>query len=393
MNDKYQYIEAELLRCLAKLHLITHDQLFKFLSEFDRTDVANAVNSLFQRGLLSAKQMEIKDAKKELISVKLIYLNSKSRVYIRKMFPLVARYFREKCFSPINRKRIYHDLLIVEALCYLKKAHNIVDFWSEEELKGLRMNCADLRILIENDGEDDQKEIDIEIVVTNKRKHIERKSANMIYFTPVKFQQDVIEAVHKAPVILLDLTARKPLKLVSCTTLDSDDIQYIEQLEACGGALTANALALTLNEKREPTSAKLVELERRNYIASGRVHLNPGKSKGSRSKIYAVDEYRIDSLNDRQYALLVSVRIEEMFELGWFFLNFDRFKRVIKFVNKDNVTHSTYLDDVSMTVLDVVNNYFQLSKLIALHSFKFGTADRKKQFNDLKKQHLQKAVA
>jgi uncharacterized membrane protein len=393
MNNKYHYIEAELLRCLAKLHLITHDQLFKFLAEFDQVEVSDALNSLVYRGLLSTKDVTVTTATKESITVKLYYLNSKSRVYIKKMFPSVARYLREKCFSAINRQRIYHDLLIVESLIYMKKAHNIVDFWSEEELKGLRVNCADLRILIENDGEDDQKEIDIEIVVTNKRKHIERKSANMIYFTPIKFQQDVIEAVHKAPVILLDLTTRKPLKLVSCTTLDSDDILYIEQLEAAGGALTANALALILNEKRETISAKLAELERENYIVSGRVHLKPGATKGSRTKLYSIDEYRIDSLNDRQYALLVSVRIEEMFTEGWFFLSFDRFKRVIKFVNKDNVTHSTYLDDVSMPVIDVVNNYFQLSKLMALHSFKFGTADRKKQFNDLKKQYIQKAVA
>lgn len=390
-------IEALILKLLAKLHVVSSYQLPQLLSEFTLSEINNAVNSLKKVDYLYIKDYEIptphagkitKSTKQ--ISVLTYALNFKSRQYILRNFPILKYYRRSNPQGLRYKNRIYHDLLIVESLIYLKERYQIEDIFNEEYLQRRQQTMSDLLIKIDNQNRTFSF-LNCEVVVSNTKKDIENKPNNTLFFTYSSYQSDIISSIkpNSYPVILSirgdDIVKQKP-------DFDIDDIpnhfEYFHYLKAAGGALTASALAVLMQKDPARTASICRQLEENSFLFSDRIHQNIEKPAGNRTKIYADDRRKITEKSDRVYALMLSDLIITNAENA-VFAGANKDNQLVLFNNKNGTQSLYFIDNSENSVVGERTKY----KLITEDScfkdctkyYKFCSEKRYNEFLELKK--------
>lgn len=359
-------VETEILKLLAKLHVVTHEQLFRLLPEFERHYISSALNLLKNLDYLYVKGYEIpapnagiisKNVKK--VSTLTYALNYKSRAVMQRKFPILDAYYRHNPKGLRYQSRIYHDLLIVEAALFIRDRYTIADIYNEEFLQRTRQTMADLRLKLDDECANFEY-VDIEIVVGNSKSQIKKKPETSLFFTYSSYQADIIEQLTGRKAIILSVGGDEIKREKDDFTAQKYDesYEYIHFLDTLGGALSAEALAIAFNKDVGETKLILRELEENGHLFCDRTHLNIG-DKGARSLIYAVNRALLKERNDRVLALMCSnliINLKDEVE----FRGLDRSERAAYFQYKTGERRIYYLENSDFTPLE---NYLAYRKL------------------------------
>lgn len=352
-------IEIEILKLLAKLHIVTHDQLYRLLPEFERYHVSAAINLLKKLDYLCVKEYEIPShgvgiitEKTKMVSVLAYALNFKSRPVIYKKFPNLRLCRRENPTGLRYRRRIYHDLLIVEALLYLHDRYEIAEIFNEEYLQRMKQPMFDLRIKIDIGG-GNFNFIDIEIVVSNTNRDILNKPDSCLFFTYSSYKADIIYKLRGFDAIVLSVNGDEIKLPKDDFSSDRYDhlYEYIHELNLRCEALTAPALAVSMKKDEAKTAAVLRELEENGYLFADYAHINLCSDKGKRTKIYATNRGILKERTDRVLSLMCSKMIVNQKEKS-FFCSLDRGNRIAKFRSSEDTYALFYLDNPDKSVLE-----------------------------------------
>lgn len=366
------YLEIEIIELLCRLHAFTYEQLLKLTDQFDRDDVLNALKTLLEKEFIRAKIIEIPAAGEnkikpkncKLAEVRIFFLTFQGRAYVRKKLLSLRRYVCEGRKSVPYRKTLYHDLLIVEALIFLKKYHDVTAIFNEDDLKHWKQNNADLRLIIDEGGH--ERMLDIEIVVQNNRSHIERKSDDMLFFTPSRCQADIIETVKKVPAIVINLANGNLPKKPDYNDFYDRYNYLVHFFKRHRAGFTASAVATLYDDDRAQMHSILCRLAKDGHIFSRSVHENPGTQLGRRTSLFAADDFDIDDLSDRLFALSVSKAIEKYAEKQLYFHTVDRFNRIIIVTEPLRSAYDVpkrrllYLDNAKKSLPDEAANFEKL---------------------------------
>lgn len=352
-------IETEILKLLAKLHIVTHDQLYRLLPEFERCHVSAAINLLTNSDYLYVKEYEIPrqgsgiiSKKTKMISVLTYALNFKSRPVIYKKFRDLRLSRRENPTGLRYRRRIYHDLLIVEALLYLHDRYEIAEITNEEFLQRTKQTMADLRIKVD-EGAGNFSFIDVEIVVSNTNKDILNKPDSSLFFTYSSYKADIIYKLKGFNAIVLNINGDEIKQPKDDFSSDRYDhlYEYIHELNLRCEALTAPALAVSMEKDEVKTAAVLRELEENGFLFADYAHINLCSDKGKRTRIYATNRSVLKERCDRVLSLMCSRLIVNQKEKS-FFCNLDWGKRIAKFRASEDTFALYYLDNPDKSVLE-----------------------------------------
>lgn len=331
MKQREQETLTELCRLFAKLGIMMIDQAERFFEPEDRS----VVRWLLEQGNIEwgvfgcmpclipvISEHKPRAGRGEKRRVEVYYLLANGREIAKKSGMRRAR-IRMGCpLTKIAHQRVHHELLVVETLLWMGQSHNVVDFCTENELKSMQDAPADLRVVEEKKGT--YSFYDCEVVVTNTRQQIEEKADGMLFFTPSKRQAHVIQAVKRAPAIVLNLKQNAPKAHAKTESLTPIESEVMAALRRNGGALTGPATAKTLGKDRAFTSKICKQMERKGALFGCSVHAKPGVQKGRPRKIYALSADCLDSFSDLLFAYELSDVLVKAFNQGWFPMEVDR---------------------------------------------------------------------
>ena len=396
MRIETSTIETSILKLLAQLHIVTHEQLFRLLPEFERHQIYQAINLLKNQDYLFIKQVEIAaphsgiiTEKTKKVSVQTYALNFKSRPIIQKKYPDLILYFRNNPQGLRYQERRFHDLLAVQALIYIKDRYIVADVFNEEFLQGTKQTMADLRLQID-DGTGNFVYFDIEIVASNNKKQIINKPKSSMFFTYSSYQADIIK----------ELTGRN----ATIVTVNGDDIkeekedftsqrydelyEYIYYLDQRAGSLTAEALAIAFKKDVKTTKLICKELEENGHLFIDYAHLNIG-DKGPRNAIYGVNRSILKEREDRVLSLMCSnliVELKDNAEFG----SLNRKLRIAYFLHKTGEQKIYFFDDSNRSILEsykdfvLVANHLRPKCRASKFIFQFSTEARINELNYLR---------
>ncbi|MBK6722967.1 MAG: hypothetical protein IPG58_06695 [Acidobacteria bacterium] len=215
-----------------------------------------------------------------------------------------------------HRRRLYHDLLIVEVLIWMRHNYNVSKIYNEDRLRGMKENLADLRVEITS-GSGTLHYIDCEVVVQNSRQDIEKKSDNLSWFTPSLTQADIIRKTKpiNQGVNIINLDETEYFGADRTATLSVLESEILQTISSKGGTLTAAAMAKCLRRDRARTNTSLKALVRKGYLYLSSVHSTPGTQKGRPVHLFSVSRNLIETFEDRIFALRISnLILDPMFE-------------------------------------------------------------------------------
>lgn len=316
MKTKYDPILTELLKVLAKLRLFTIDQAYRFFEEEDHAIVLDALARAVRNGVIGRRKVlvpaptekKIKKGNCLMRSVEIYFLNQKGRRTAARYFQNDARYARVGAPQSVHSPRVYHDLLIVEALLYLMLKYDVVDYYNEEQLRSEDQTVADLRVIVRGSG--GYEMLDCEVVVQNTRQQIAAKSDNLVWFTPIRRQAEIISWLKNARVVLLQLKTNVQPKMIKKRALSELETAALGAIIQHKGALTAGAVGKVIGKPREKMSQMLNELADFGFVYAAELHENPHRPVGRPRKIYALNPADLASSNYRLAAVRHSKKIE-----------------------------------------------------------------------------------
>lgn len=391
-------IEFEILKLLAKLHIVTHEQLFQLLPEFEQHNVNDALKVLKSLDYLYEKDIEIPAPNSGIITgktnkliVSTYALNYKGRQIIQRKIKNIDLYFRKNPKGNHYKSWNYHDLLIVQALILLKKSYVIADFYNEDILRRLKKTLADLRLKIDV-GFGNYQFIDVEVVVSNSKKRIADKPVTSTFFTYSSYQADIIKQItgKEAFIVTVDGDEIKTESSEFTSQMFDEYYEYIFDLEKRGGSLTAEAAAICLNKDAAETKLIFAKLEQNGHLFSDKAHVNIN-DKGPRQLVYSTTRTLLKERDDRVLSLLCSNLIVDL-KTTSAFMRLDRMLRLAYFRNvTDDKIHTYYIDNANKSVLDNCYDFDILKKHRQYPNsqfhFQFANEDRKLEFIYLKSLH------
>lgn len=337
-NNIYQY--------LTKFRIATRRQITVICGDTAATEEALAAMIRLRR--IGQKTMEVTPGK----YADVLYLKAAGIKPATAANPKIAHLIRIGLPKNSMLKRVYHELLVVEALCWYKNFTDVFDFYVEDELKSRGETAADLRVhLCDENGE--LSSADCEIVVKNSTKQIANKSRDLIFFTPNQTRADRIEYEKKCSVIVIDIIFNPPLEKIQNTVDHAVEERCLDVLSRLGSALTAAALATFVEFDRARISATM-NSSFGVYQAECRIDLDA--SAGRPEKLFYSNLNNLDSYSDRVFYLLLSRLLEK--SSGWY-IQLERIninERAILYKN-DSKHVLFYVDDPMINLIDSLGKY------------------------------------
>jgi hypothetical protein len=350
-----EWLAYSLFDDLSELRAMTAGQLFRWIHRKDPTktieQIRDFVANLFRHKFIGKMTVEvpvvqsrrIRADENELKKVTIIYLNHVCQPFLSDGKKSFARFGQP---SGTDLERIYHSLLITEAVLLLSGSCQIACLKSEDriksELKKSNQNgsqsVVDFHICLVIRRADDVavklKVIAGEVVVQSDSADISGKPTGTTFFTSNQRAADLIQTLRKEPVFLLDdvalpafaethlrdaydeifdpsqLLLRKKFVQLRAHKLDmTRDCFNIICILSMLGPLTESALAVRLNLKRANVSKKLKVLIAKNILHSEDVQLAPGSQIGRPQKLFAFIETDLSDYGFRVSQLKTSLSL------------------------------------------------------------------------------------
>ena len=331
-------ILIKILSHLARLRQMSANQIYRLCSGSLKKDVETELLFAVKDKFLIYKPFEVpvesetkvRAGQSKMRRLGVYYLSAKGKRLVKKHVKKI-RCLKSSRPSGELKKRIYHDLLVVETLLWFYERDNVTGFYNEDELRSDEQPTADLRVLLDTNGV--VSVVDCEVTVQNTRSQIEAKQSHLMFFTPSLRQADIIETIKKTVVQIINLQDEVIKKPKSNLILSDREEELIEALGRKGGALTANAAALVVGKDRAQTNSFLKRMVQDGRIYVSTAHTNPGKQNGRPVNVYALRSELIDVLCDRIFAVHVSKAIENGNKKGYWVTETDRAAQVITICN------------------------------------------------------------
>lgn len=347
----------KLLERLAQFRVITPGQVHRLLvSEccLSADDAVRCLNQAVTRGVVVLYEVQLSRlAHGSDCGATICCLTQKGMAMVRRHLPRLAPFARQGIPEGALYKRIYHDLLTIEAFLYLLRRYNVQRLLIEGQIKsGLLQKrhktsrtssskqieaTGDFRALCVERKDDERRAdakpiwIEAEISLCLDADQMEGKPSGLRWFVATTQKADIVETLTGTrPVVLDDVRtsveeARVPDEVKPMLETAEEEAlphsvrenRIMKTLECMGGALTANALALILQTDRSGISRLCQQLIGRGAMFCTDVQLHPGRQRGRRQRLFALDTSEFDSLGWRQHRLLVSLATEEVNRHGY----------------------------------------------------------------------------
>lgn len=306
----------DILEAMAKLRCITDVQALRLFRQYSLEEIFCVLGWAVEHELIAPMTVyipvetdtNIRYGSTETRPVEILYIEAPGKAFLlehRDVWCLKTLYP-----TRAHLLRMFHNLLVVEALIWMTERNEVVEFWVEDQLRSDGLNLPDLRVQVHL-GAEDYEFIACEVVVQNKRQAVNEKSS-MIYFTPSRTQKGLIQDMKphdKVVQINLDGVPKSPV-IIPPTNLSRSQENIFQALREHAGILTAGAVAVLVGRRQPKVSAALSKLARAGHLSRSRVQSAPGLQKGSPHVLYALDPCLSETWADEEFALRYSLFIE-----------------------------------------------------------------------------------
>lgn len=169
MNGLQRFLDGRsdrlTLKILAKVHVATRRQLCAFLKLSNPIETEAASDICFSRltglGLLSMKTYGVQSGRGEVrtragcptLLTDVYFLTGSGAECAENIYNGIGRFARPEEPTGVHKLRLYHDLLICEALLHACSLHNVTDFQTEAELKSEIFHSRNAYKTAENTGD------------------------------------------------------------------------------------------------------------------------------------------------------------------------------------------------------------------------------------------------
>lgn len=350
-----EWLARSLINILAELRVMTAAQLFRWIHRSDPgksiEQIRDFVAELFRHkfiGKMTVKIPELQSKRirigeNELKTATVIFLNHACQSVLEDHNKRFARFGQP---SGVALDRIYHDLLVTEAVLFLSGNCDIGCLKSEDRIKSeLResnqtssQSVPDFQICLiircSQNREATLKLVNGEVIVQSDAADISGKPEGIIFFTANQRAADLIKSLRREKVFLLgdvalpafaeahlrdaydkifnpeSLLLRRKCQQLREQKLLANPI-YLKIIYVLGthGPLTESALATTLDLKRANVSKKLNLLIRKKLLHSEDVQLAPGAQIGRPKKLFAFAETDLSDYHFRVRQLKISLSL------------------------------------------------------------------------------------
>lgn len=308
---------------LATFRCFTKDQAIRLFHARLADRIQGLVDQALANGYIAnitldipiATRTKIRRGQTAVRPVSVYYITAEGKRLLKKHSRGV-RFLKTSRPVGTHRRRLYHDLLIVEVLIWMRQNYNVTKIYNEDRLRGMKENLADLRVEITN-ASGTLYYIDCEVVVQNSRHDIAKKSDNLMWFTPSITQADIIRKAKpiNQGVNIINLDETEYVAANRTATLSVIESEILQTIGSKGGTLTAAATARCLRRDRARTNSSLKTLVRKGYLHLSSVHSKPGTQLGRPVHLFSVSKNLIEAFADRMFALRISCLIlDPMFE-------------------------------------------------------------------------------
>lgn len=321
LNEKLFTLLLDVLELIVKFRSVTELQLLRLFNQYSWQEVYKVLGWAGERELIApmfvdlpaVTDTDIRYGRTKTRAVEIFYVKEAGKALLLEHRP-DSWCVRKLHPTKTHLLRMYHNLLVVEALIFIiARAYRVAGFWVEDELRAAGENLADLRVQVYLDDETWQY-LDAEIVVQNKRRQLnENKAFGMIYFVPTRTKLALVqdtkphdEVVH----IHLDGVPEPRPAVTRPANLSRSKERLCRALAEHGCILTAGAVAALVGRRRQKVSAALSKLARAGHLDRSTVQMAPGLQRGCPHVLYALDTCFSALHVDREFAARYSQFIE-----------------------------------------------------------------------------------
>ncbi len=342
-----EWLAYSLLDDLANLRIMTAGQLARWIKNSDRSknseEVSAFITELFRHRLIEKTTLKIpvmqskriREGEYDTQEVSIIYLTEQCRSVLEDSHS--GRFARYGCPDGVRLDRVYHDLLITEAILTLAAQYRIYWIKCEDMLKSeLSMTAnagsrsvPDFRVWLEKRDENGQiilfDAVDGEVIVQSDMEQVAAKPKDVLFFTQNLRAADMIKTTTGKSAFLLSNPAlpigseafvdqaweeifepeqallRKRLKLLYKNHLQSGGHYYgiLYHLHQ-HGPLTAASISALTGAGREEISRNLKLMTTKKILHFEDVQASPGAQTGRPSRLFAFVD---TSLSDYDFRL------------------------------------------------------------------------------------------
>lgn len=270
------------LKILSKIHVATKKQLCAFLSlahpEQTEEEQNNCFKKLIDLDLLAVKRCRITSGLGEVrtrsgcptTSVDIYCLTEYGVAAAEVIYKGVGRFARGGEPAGVHEARIYHDLIICEALLHACSVYDVVNFTTEAELKSeifhnrngykVAENTGDFRIHYTRDGVADS--FVGEAILQSKTQQLEGKPNNIVFYTDCQQTADRIQEFKNTGAFIFKNILNEPKEIVIKTTENFTTLEQkiIELYDRFSIGMDAETVGLLLKVHRANVSSALFNL-------------------------------------------------------------------------------------------------------------------------------------
>lgn len=377
--------ERFLLKLLAKAHVATGAQLYRFLDlvkpEAGEERHKNALRRVLNLKLVAVKGCRVSSgsgrkrtrAECGLVPVDVFFLTDAGAQLADNCFNGVGRFSNPAAPEGVDAARIYHNLIITEALLYACERFNVIDYVNENELKSEiyrrrsylyknRKTTGDFRVVFEEAGE--LFSLNGEVSLQTKPKQLKEKPDGLIYFTDCLATADIIQTVKETDeVIILDplgLNAEASEKIY--TNFNSLELKIIELFEQFSFALDASATAILLKKDRARISSSLSDLVKKNVFKVESFHSNPGMTNGRPVKFYGLKNlHGLEELTNRVHYYLLCKTLKLIDAANYSIESYRQ--NILTVKNSEHKIYKIVFDNLQNTVEENIKKFYYSENL------------------------------
>lgn len=344
-----------ILNYLARLRSMTADQAARFCAAATPEHILGVLEQAVADKYLASMEVQVPVITEAVVRngltktrpIVIYFLASAGKRLLKQHCPF-TRFLKTTRPIKAHFHRLFHDLMIVEALLYFEWEHTVLRYLVEDDLRAMReVAVADLRVVLDN-KRGGETIVNCEILVQNSRQDIENKSDDLFWITPTLRQADtVLFGKKNLGVKVLQLQDEREVFEETEPPANDAERELITALNLHGGALTALGVATYLDRDRAYTNHQLVKMVRGRRLFRSSVHRNPGKQVGGPAYIYSQQKSLLQSLKDRILALQISNAMVSAARRRMRVIDVDRDTRVVtatdgKTEQQNTLTQITY---------------------------------------------------
>lgn len=385
-----------LLKILAKIHVATKRQLQAFARLANPEEPEEAQNNYFKRlldlGLIEVKKARIQSGLGAVrtragcprVVTDIYFLTEAGVSSANTIFTGIGKYAHAGEPLGINADRIYHDLLITEALLHTSGIYEVLDFANEAELKSEIFRARSCYKHSENTGDFrvdylQNKTADFfygEIVLQSKREQLLGKPSNLVFYTDCRQTADFIEENKKTGAFILENVLEIRREKIqknehNFTNLERKIVQLFALIPA---GLDAETVAVLLDKQRSKVSSCLFNLVRKDVFTYQFLQ----NSTGRPIKLYAHKSIKnFDNLAVRKQFYLTGLLLKSVVKNNSIIesFNVENCNLVLKHYSGKRM--EVFTDNLQNSIEENIKNFIGLKNLNGnrVDGIKFATLD------------------